>query len=381
MRIIQTPARFYPFIGGVENYVYNLSKELVKLGEEVQVICAREPDNLETDMLDGIKIERLSYIGKVANTNITPMLPITLMEADFDLIHTHLPTPWSADWSALAAKAKKKPLVLTYHNDIVGRGFSGQMAKLYNLTGLPRLLKLASKIIITQPNYLSYSIYLKSYKNKIKVLPVGVDTNTFRPTGRHKEKTGSNKSLFFLGLLDIFHRYKGLDYLFKALAIVRKEVPDVVLVVGGAGELLDNYRNLAMSLELSDNVIFLGFVPDEMLQECYNRCDAFVLPSISSEQEGFGIVLLEAMASGRPVISTEIVGVAEDVRRFNAGKIVRPMDINALAQAILEILKDEELAEEMGRQGRRLVEEKYTWRRIGREMLEIYEGLVQGDHR
>ena len=92
--------------------------------------------------------------------------------------------------------------------------------------------------------------------------------------------------------------------------------------------LLDDYRDMVANLGLSENVKFQGFVPDEMLPECYNRCDAFVLPSSFSEQEGFGIVLLEAMACGRPVISTEIVGVAEDVRRFNAGKIVRPKDIN-----------------------------------------------------
>jgi glycosyltransferase involved in cell wall biosynthesis len=376
MRIVQTPARFYPFIGGVENYVYNLSKELTRLGQEVQIICAREPDAQEKESRDGIEIKRLPYIGKVANTNITPTLPFALFQQDFDLIHTHLPTPWSADWSALLSMAKKKPLVLTYHNDIVGRGFTGQIARLYNYTCLPLLLKGAEKIIITQPNYVNSSIYLKRYENKLKILPNGVDTDRFRPNGRQRKETDGNKVLFFLGLLDKFHRYKGLDYLLEALVIAKKQVPDVKLVVGGDGELLSYYHNIAMSLGLRKNVDFLGFVPEEKLAEYYNRCDAFVLPSASSEQEGFGIVLLEAMASGRPVISTHIVGVAEDVRRFNAGRIVRPRDINALAQAIIEILLDEELAQEMGKRGRRLVEEKYTWKKIAKDMLEIYRELV-----
>jgi glycosyltransferase involved in cell wall biosynthesis len=176
--------------------------------------------------------------------------------------------------------------------------------------------------------------------------------------------------------LDKYHAYKGLDDLLKALAIVRKQLPGVKLVIGGDGELLGHYRDTAANLGLSQNVEFQGFIPDEKLPEFYNRCDAFVLPSVSSEQEGFGIVLLEAMASGRPVISTDIVGVAEDVKRFNAGRIVRLRDINALAQAILEILLDEELAREMGRRGRTLVEGKYNWKKIGRDMLEIYRGLV-----
>lgn len=367
MRIVQTPARFYPFIGGVENYVYNLSKELVNLGQEVQIICAMDPSGIKEETIDNIKIKRLSYVGKVANTNITPGLPLALLGQDFDLIHAHLPTPWSADWSALLSIAKKKPMVLTYHNDIVGMGFAGQIARLYNFACLPRLLKAAEKIIITQPNYAISSIYLKRYENKLKILPNGVNSDRFRPNGRQRKETDGNKVLFFLGLLDKFHRYKGLDYLLEALVIAKKQMPDVKLVVGGDGELLNYYHNMVMSLGLRKNVDFLGFVPEEKLAEHYNRCDAFVLPSISSEQEGFGIVLLEAMASGRPVISTDIVGVAEDVMRFNAGRIVRPRDINALARAIIEILLDEELAQEMENEGGGL------WRRniLGRKSLRI----------
>jgi glycosyltransferase involved in cell wall biosynthesis len=376
MKIVQTPARFYPFIGGVENYVYNLSKELVKLGQEVQVICAREPEVQGKENTNGVQVERLSYIGKVANTNITPTLPLALLNQDFDIIHTQLPTPWSADWSSVISRIKRKPLVLSYQNDIVGRGFDRYVARLYNLTGLLLLLKSASKIVITQDKYMDSSIYLNKYKNKIEVVPIGVDTDRFRPRS-HPKKECESKVLFFLGLLDKYHRYKGLDDLLKALVIVRKHLHDVKLVVVGDGELLGHYRSLAANLGLSQNVEFKGFISEERLQEYYTRCDAFVLPSISSEQEGFGIVLLEAMASGRPVISTDIVGVAKEVRRVNAGRIVRPKDINALAQAALEILSDEELAGEMGIRGRRLVEEKYTWKKIGRDMLEIYMGLVQ----
>lgn len=375
MRIVQTPARFYPFIGGVENYVYNLSKELAKLGQDVQIICAREPEMKEKESQDGIEIKRLHYFGKVANTNITPTLPFALFRQDFDLVHTHLPTPWSADWSALLSIAKKKPLVLTYHNDIVGCGYAGNIAWLYNFTCLRLLLKAAAKIIITQSNH-SKSIYLNSNKNKLKVLPVGVDTDRFRTIREGRKEIKGKKVLFFLGLLDRFHRYKGLDYLLEALVIVKKQVPDVKLVVGGDGELLGYYKNKAMKLGLFENVDFLGFIPEEKLTECYNRCNAFVLPSISQEQEGFGIVLLEAMACNRPVICTDIVGVAKDVTMYNAGRTVRTKDINALAQATIEILENEELAEEMGKRGRRLVEEKYTWKKIAKGMLEIYEGLI-----
>lgn len=376
MKIIQTPARFYPFIGGVENYVYNLSQVLAELGQNIKVICANEPEGLTSEIIRGVEVRRLRYIGKIANTNITPGLPLALLGEDFDIVHAHLPTPWSADWSAIAARAKGRPLVLTYHNDIVGKGYEGRVAGLYNITGLQLLLKSASKIIITQPNYILSSNYLKSYKNKARVVPNGVDINRFRPRGDDNERSKEGRVLFFLGLLDRFHRYKGLDYLMQAMAAVNKKMPDVKLIVGGSGDLKGYYMDMAMHLGLSKNVDFLGHLSDEALPECYNRCDAFILPSVSSEQEGFGIVLLEAMACAKPVISTEIVGVADDVKRSKAGRIVQPGDAGALAQAILDVLGNEEEAREMGRQGRRLVEEKYTWKKVGREMLRIYEELL-----
>ncbi|MFB3764618.1 MAG: glycosyltransferase family 4 protein [Methanotrichaceae archaeon] len=376
MKILQTPVRFYPCIGGVENYVYNISKVLVELGQDVKVICANEPAGSISMQICGIKVKRLPYTGKIANTNVTPGLPIALLKEDFDILHTHLPTPWSADWSAFLAKARGRPLVLTYHNDIVGRGFAGSLAWIYNSAGLPLLLKAASRVIITQRNYMASSSYLKNHKDKLVVVPNGVDTDRFRQIDRNKGKAPDGKTVFFLGLLDRFHRYKGLDILLQAMAAVTRQMPDAKLLVGGNGELLDHYRDIAATLGISKNMEFLGFVPDAMLTECYNRCDAFILPSISSEQEGFGIVLLEAMACERPVISTEIVGVADDVLRFDTGRIVKPGDINALANAIIEILDDDALAAEMGHRGRRLVEEKYTWRKIGRDVLRIYEELI-----
>ncbi|MDY6965092.1 MAG: glycosyltransferase family 4 protein [Halobacteriota archaeon] len=373
MKILQTPVRFYPFIGGVENYVYYLGKEQIELGNEVKVVCAGEPVGLkDREIVDGIEVRRLNYFKKIANTNVTPGLPLRLLSEDFDILHTHLPTPWSADWSALVSKIKKKPLVLTYHNDIVGGGFASYIAKTYNHTLLKYLLKRADKIIITQKKYLSTSSYLGGYEDKVKVIPVGVDTERFKPLGVEKEE----KTLFFLSLLDEFHMYKGLDHLIKALKVVKSEIPDVRLIVGGKGNLMAYYREMSESLDLKDVVEYAGFIPDEEMVRYYNRCDAFVLPSISSEQEGFGIVLLEAMASGKPVIATDIVGVAEDVKKRDAGRIVGPGDEKALAGAIIEILEDEDLMKRMGTDGRRLVEEKYTWKRVAEMTQKVYNDVT-----
>ena len=372
MKILQTPVRFYPFTGGVENYVYNLSRELVKLGHDVTVVCANEPAGEKDEVIDGIKIKRLSYIGKVSNTNIAPRLPFELLREEFDLIHTHLSTPWSADWSAIAAMTRRKPLVLTHHNNIVGEGYANRVAQVYNYTALKLVLERANRIIITQPNYLASSSYLEKYEDKVEVIPVGVDAEKFRPM--NTENKGN--TLFFLSVLDRFHEYKGLDYLLQALNTVKKKVPDVKLIVGGEGELLDRYRQVSSSLGLEENVEFVGFIPDDKIVQYYNRCDLFVLPSISAEQEGFGMVLLEAMACGRPVIGTEIVGVAKDLKERGAGIIVECGDAKGLAEAILHILQNKDRAGMMGAAGRCLVEEKYSWGEMAERVEKVYEELI-----
>lgn len=343
----------------------------MKSGHDVTVICANDPDSRNIKTLDGIKIKRLNYIGKIAGTNITPTLPVEIFKEDFDIIHTHLPTPWSADWSAIISKIKNKPMVLTYHNDTVGSSIAGYVARFYNLTSLKLTLSVAGKIILTSPKYLEQSPYLKRYKNKIEIIPCGVDINKFKPIKMESKNNGQYR-IFFLSILNEFHRYKGLDYLFKALKIVKKDINDVKLIVGGKGELFDYYKEMVNSIGLGNNVEFVGFIPDDELVRYFNNCDVFVLPSTSSEQEGFGIVLLEALACEKPVVSTEIVGVAEDIKKTNSGVIVKPKDSEALANAITAILKDKDAGNQMGKNGRKLVEEKYTWKRVAKMTEEVY---------
>ena len=374
MKILQTPVRFYPFTGGVENYVYYLSRELVKSGNQVKVVCANEPDIESKQRVEGIEVERLPYMGKIANTNITTGLPGALSDGDYDIIHTHIPTPWSADWSAFYSNSKKKPLVVTYHNDIVGQGLASLVARIYNSVGLNYVLKTAAKIIITQPGYLQSSSYLAKYRDKIEVIPNGVDVEKFQP----KQASGNEdkSTIFFLSVLDEFHKYKGLEYLLKALKIVKNKIPDVKLIVGGKGVLLDHYQEMAASLGLKDNVEFAGFIPDEEIADYYSQASVFVLPSISSLQEGFGIVALEALACQTPVVTTDIVGVAHDLKQIKGGIVIPPRDTHKLADAITQILSDAQMQKEMGQRGRKLVQEKYTWKVVASSMEKVYKEIL-----
>jgi len=374
MKILQTPVRFYPFTGGVENYVYYLSRELVNSGNQVKVVCANEPDIESKQRVEGIEVERLPYMGKIANTNITTGLPGALSDGDYDIIHTHIPTPWSADWSAFYSNSKKKPLVVTYHNDIIGQGLASLVARIYNSVGLNYVLKTAAKIIITQPGYLQSSSHLAKYQDKIEVIPNGVDVEKFQPIQASDNEDKS--TIFFLSVLDEFHKYKGLDYLLEALKIVKNNVPDVKLIVGGKGVLLDHHQEMAASLGLKDNVEFAGFIPDEEIADYYSQASVFVLPSISSLQEGFGIVALEALACQTPVVTTDIVGVAHDLKQIKGGIVIPPRDTHKLADAITQILSDAEMQKEMGQRGRKLVQEKYTWKVVASSMEKVYKEIL-----
>ncbi|HPJ30175.1 MAG TPA: glycosyltransferase family 4 protein [Methanothrix sp.] len=378
MKILQTPARYYPYVGGVENYVRSLSEELVKLGHEVTVLCANEPDSVEEELLEGVRVRRIPYIGKIANTNITPRLPIEILKEDFDVIHTHLPTPWSADWSFIAAAIKGKPLVLTHHSDIVGRGKINWIAKTYKNINHRLILDGASKIIVTNPKVVESSDYFNEHLNKIELIPVGVNVERFMPIENLEKWGPSEKAVLFISVLDEFHEFKGLDLLIAAMAKVVREVPEAKLIVGGVGELLGRYKSMATSLGLADEVQFLGYVPEDEIAKIYNRSDLFVLPSISGIQETFGMVCLEAMACGLPVVATDVVGVAEDLRRHGAGAVVPIKDEKALADAIIKLLKDGELRVKMGASGRSIAERCYSWRRVALKMVGVYEGLIDG---
>lgn len=356
MRILQTPARFIPYIGGTEQITYYLSKELVKRGHEVEVICANEPPTGDS-IIDGIKVRRLLYIGKIANTNISLSLFKELSREDFDILHTHLPHPWSADISAIVASRKDKPLFLTYHNDIVGRGLNKLIAGIYNFSALKFLLNRSEKVFITHKDYLTNSRFLHPYKEKVIVSPPGVDLDKFRPEDIPSE---DKNIIFFLSRLDEFHRYKGLDILLSSIKKVINDLP-LKLYVGGEGVLLGYYKRMVNDYGLEDVVKFLGCLRNEELIRYYNMCDVFVLPSISAAQEGFGLVALEAMACKKPVIVSEVVGVAEDVKKEGAGIVVEPKNVNQLSEALRWLLSDAKARQAKGENAYRLVQEKYTW--------------------
>jgi glycosyltransferase involved in cell wall biosynthesis len=369
MKILQTPPRLWT-TGGVETYVYNLSGELAARGHKITILCAE--GGRPGIVPEGVQVYSLQSIARIGNTPITPFLPWSLIQTDCDLVHTHLPTPWSADWSRIIASIRDLPLVLTYHSGITGQGAAGPVARFYNRTALNRLFDRANVIILARR--LFTPAFMDLWRSKIKVIPIGVNP-IFHPVHRDKDI-----DIFFLSVLDQFHHFKRIEILFEAIRLVAPERPDLQVAIGGGGPELIHYMARVRELGIECHVRFIGYIPQDEMNDWYSRSRIFILPSTDPELETFGIVLLEAMAAGRPVITTEIAGPAEDILSWGAGIIVRRNSPSDLARAIKVLLEDDDLADQMGTRGRHLVEQKYQWHDIAEQIETIYTRLLNEDY-
>jgi glycosyltransferase involved in cell wall biosynthesis len=373
VRILHVAPGFYPKVGGMENHILGWAREQVGLGNEVVVVAPEEGGAPEVQELDGILIRRVKTLMRLAATvDITPSLPFRLLRESADVFHVYYPMPWNADWGVLVGRIRRKPVVLTYCNDLGGEGLKGLFGVLYNNTLLRLTLRLSHRIVASSPHYPRLSAHLRRHQHKTVVVPPGTDVEYFHPMGLTREAC----TVFFVGALQEHHRYKGLESLLRAVRIARERVPELRLVVAGKGPNDNIFSRLAKELDVERHVQFLGFVTDEELRSWYNRCTVFAMPSLSWHQEGFGMVALEAMACGAPTIVSDVVGAIEDIREYDAASVVKPGDYQEIAATLLDLLGNEERRRELGRNGRRLAKDRYTWQRVTAKTLSLYQELT-----
>ncbi len=372
MKILHVPPGFYPRVGGEENLILGWAREQVRAGHTVRVV-APEDGAPHVREVDGIRVSRVRTLLHLATANITPALPLKLLFAPADVVHSHYPMPWNADWGVWIGRLRRKPVVLTYCNDLGGSGLKGLFGLVYNNTVLRLTLRLAHQVIAISPAYPRLSPHLRRHQHKTVVIQPGVDTEYFRPLDLEREPS----TIFFVGALGAHHRYKGLEPLLRAVALVRETVPEVKLVVAGKGPEDNVFSRLATDLGLRANVEFLGFAPDEQVREWYNRCTVFAMPSLSWRQEGFGIVAMEAMACGAATIVSSVVGAVDSIREYDAGIVTEPGDHKQIAQVLLELFTDPQRRADLGRRGRQLVEDRYTWEHVGWQTMDLYERLLK----
>lgn len=369
MTIAQIVCVFPPYKSGMGNSAYRIAKALAAREHNVAVFtpaCGCLP---KYEKRGNIEIIRLKPLLKRGNGAFLPQLARKLK--DFDIIHLHYPFFGGAEavWLAKMISGKKFKLVLHYHMDVAGLPAALKILSLPSLFIRKSLFKRADAIICASFDYAANSgikKFFKKYKKKFFEVPFGVDVEKFRPKVQ-SAKTGP-LNILFVGGLDKAHYFKGVDILLKAVAGIRLNWR---LNIIGKGELKADYEELARDLAVGGRVFFTEQTSDAELAEMYCQCDLFVLPSINSN-EAFGLVLLEAMSSGVPVIATNLPGVRKVFANGVEGLLAEPNSVADLKEKISKILSDEPLRKKMGTAGRKLVLEKYSWERAGESLERIY---------
>ena len=364
MKALIVSKYFYPSRGGVESNAFYVARELVKRGVEVTVLASGETRS--TEKIKGIRVVRLPTWFTFGNAPISPGIFWQILGEDFDVINLHEPNPPQNFLAYLALLFKRKPVVVTYHSDIVPYSFQISLFKFFYVDIFQRyfLFRRAKRIMPTSPNYIEMSDILPHFRYKLSVVPNGVDLSVFKPKNiRH-----SGKRILFVGRL-IY--YKGLQYLIKAMPEILEKAPDAKLVIVGDGPLKSEWKALAKRLKVDRNIEWLGGMDDKGMIKEYQKCDVFVLPSIY-KTEAFGIVLLEAMACGKPCVGTNISGT--EYVLDDSGIAVDPEDEEQLSTAVVRVLKNRKLAAEMSRKGLAKIKD-FDWPKIAEKVLYIYKGV------
>ncbi len=360
MRILHVYKDYFPVLGGIENHIRWLAEAQAAAGHDVTVLVCNTGAETVTETYQGVRVIKAGRWATVASMPLSVQQPLLLAKMRPDIAHLHLPYPLGAVANLFLGRARAT--VLTYHSDIVRQR---RWLRLY--APLLRLvLRRADAIITTSPVYSDSSAWLRPVRSRCTVVPLGIDPPPFRQAVK---RNSERPTLLFVGRL---RYYKGLDTLLHALV----QLPDVHLRIVGDGPMRGSWKQLAHALGLNNRVAFLGDVATEKLPALYAAAEVFVLPA-NARAEAFGTVLLEAMASGLPVVSTELgTGTSWVNQDGVTGCVVPPNNPAALAQALRSLLNDEALRAHMGAAGQERVENRFTLPRMVEGVASVYEEVL-----
>lgn len=378
MKIAEVVSTFPPYKAGMGNVAYYNAWQLATRGHEVTVFTLKQKMCNQVDEYP-FKVQRLRPWFKYGNAGILIQLFWKLLR--FDVIHLHYPFFGGAEIIYFLDKVKDIKLVLTYHMDVVGTGILSKFFKWHTNNVLPKILDRADKIIVTSLDYAQYSNLkerLQAEPEKFIEIPCGVNELVFKPRYRDKDiieeyDLHNKQVILFVGGLDKAHYFKGINVLIQAVNKISGSDDFRVLIVGD-GDLKDSYQSLVDNLGLSKKIIFTGFVADSLLPKFYNTADIFVLPSVD-KSEAFGIAALEAMASGLPVITSDLAGVRSVVEKKKTGLLVKPGDAKNLAEMMRDLLKDSRKARLFGEAGRAKILKSYTEEQLGDRLNKVLESV------
>ncbi|HYL60708.1 MAG TPA: glycosyltransferase [Candidatus Acidoferrales bacterium] len=358
--------KFYPpHVGGMESHVATLCRELTKT-MNVRALVANDKPRDEDSIIDGVSVSRLAIHLTIAGAPVCTTMAWRLRRAAADIVHVHLPNP--AGVIAVMASGYKGKLIATWHSDVVRQR---RLAQIFAPIQR-RFLRKCSAIIATSPNYVESSTDLANFRDRCHVIPFGINADELR---RHDPRAVQAIRDRYPGPLLLavgrFVYYKGFEYLIRAM----KQV-DARLLLIGDGPLRHSLQQEASALGVAGRVIFPGALSD--ITPYYHACDAFVLPSVT-RSEAFGIVQLEAMACGRPVVNTSIASGVPFVSVDGVtGITVAPCDVEALSGAINRLLADAKMRERYGKAAKQRVENEFSAATMLRRTRDLYEGVLSG---
>jgi len=360
----------YSFPGGVVNHIAYLAHNFIQLGHKVKIIapCPKPGTHyFEEEVTPVGKPLPVPYAGSIARVPVSPWLPTQIGEIlakeELDILHLHEPF---APMVCLSALLKSNYInVGTFH----ACHTKPRTYWLGKLIFRRWLSKLHGKIAVSKP---ALEYVNRHLPGDYRIIPNGIDTEHFHVDGpARNEFADGNINILFVGRLE---RRKGLGYLLNACTEVKRSFPNFRLIIVGPGTVLRPwYEKSVEDMGLTDNVVFTGFVPSAELPSYYRSADIFCAPATGGES--FGIVLLEAMACGKPVVATNILGYASVLAHGEEGLLVPPKNEKSLARALLSLLYDKSLRLQMGNKGKTKAE-KYSWPNIARQVIDYYNSLL-----
>jgi len=361
--------------GGLERHVRSLAHALSADCDFVNVVGSRTWAFVQ-DESTGCPTYKMPALFHLTSMPVCPTMPWWMhslhRQTPFDLIHLHLPDPM-AHLSALALP-RSIPIVVTWHSDIVRQA---RLMRLYRPLQ-DRLLLRAACIIAPTPAHFATSSELQRLGRveKHRVVPFGIDTAQFGALHPDRDMIRGRFSSPLVFALGRHVYYKGFEYLIEAMA----QVPDAELALGGTGPLTPALKQRALDRGLGSRVHFLGRIPDEQLPGWYQACDVFCMPSVE-RSEAFGIVQIEAMAAGKPVVCCDLGNGVTYVNSHEVtGIVVPPRDSAALAAALRRLLADPGLRDRLGTRGFQRVTEEFSMTALRKGTLNVYREAI-GDAR
>lgn len=391
---------------GTGSFIASLARTLVDLGQEVHAVAPYDPHVTPMDQAD-VRVHRFRYApsenlhiaghGRALEADMRMRWTVPLLmpgfaaasiwqvirlhrREHFDLIHGHWAVP-GGFIAGLAARLTSLPLVISLHGSDV---YVIENNSLY-ATAARAGFRAASRVTACSEDLRSRAIAIGLDEAKSIVIPYGVDLERYASGAGKKmrEQLGIPQNALTIGALGRLVRKKGFRFLLMALPKVLETYPQTYCVIGGNGDLYNELKEQARTLDISDRVLFPGNINWRITPDYYAMCDLLIVPSVVDSYgnvDGLPNVLLEGMASSCAVVASNVAGIPSLIRDGQNGLLVPPRDPAALTEAILELLDNPDLRRSLGARAQEHMAESHNWSTIARRVLSVYTAAIK-EHR